>query len=210
MLKARHLVAAALCLLAGLAAQTLVAWMLFIHSDYTGGSGVLRDPVLKPGHRTDTGFVVPADWTSRTLVQWWGVGKTRETVSECVWAGSTLGQMSGMGRQATYQGFSAGWPLRSFGGCDYITPGLEKQAPAALRNVPTWIKAGGHKVPVSPLWVGLAVNTLLFALPAFAGAWGWGWVKRRRRRRLGLCLACGYPVKGMARCPECGAEVSVD
>jgi hypothetical protein len=205
-MKARALIIAASCLLAGLAAQTLVAWTLFIHSDYTGGTGILRDPPLAPGHRTDTGFVIPADWTSRTLVQWWGTGKSRETFSECEWTGSTLGQMNGMGRQATYQGFSAGWPLRSFGGTDYITPGLEAAAPVALRDVPNWIKAGGHKVPVSPLWIGLAVNTVLFSLPAFAAAWVWGWASRCRRRRLGLCLGCGYLVKGLKRCPECGVD----
>lgn len=210
MMKARPVIVVAICLLTGAAAQTLVAWAMFVHSDYTDGTGVIRDPALKAGERTHTGFVVPADWSSRTLVRWWGVGKTREAVSEAQWIGSTLGVMRGGGRQATYQGLSAGWPLRSFCGCDYITPGLESQAPMALRDVPAWIKTGGHKVPVSPLWAGLAVNTLVFAAPVLMGVWGWGWVRRRRRRRFGLCLGCGYPVKGLERCPECGAAALVD
>lgn len=205
MMRARHLLAVAVCLLAGVLIQALVAWVLFVHTAYTGGTGVLRDPVLKAGERTATGFVVPADWNSRTLVGWWGVGKTRETVSECIWAGSTLGMTSGGGRQATYEGFSAGWPMRSFCGCDYITPGLERFAPASLVDVPAWIKGGGHQVPVSPLWGGFVVNTFLFSVPAIGVVRVVGWRREARRRYLGLCAGCGYPVKGLARCPECGA-----
>ena len=203
-MKTRHLVAFAVCILAGLLIQTFVAWVLFVRSDYTGGTGVLNNPPLKSGHRTAAGFVVPPDWTSRTVVEWWGVGKTRELVSECVWAGSTIGTMAGGGRQATYQGFSAGWPMRSLCGVDSITPGLEQFAPSALIDVPAWIKGGGHKVPVVPLWGGFAVNTLLFSMPAIGGVWFLTWRREVRRRRLGLCAGCGYPVKGLERCPECG------
>lgn len=203
-MKARLLIVAAFCLLAGLSVQTLLAWTLFIRADYTGGTGVLNDPLLKPGERTATGFVVPVDWQSRTHVQWWGRGKTRETVSEARWLGSTLGIMSDGGRQATYNGFSAGWPMRSLGGCDYLTSGVTASAPGPLADVPAWINPGGHKVPVSPLWDGVAVNTLLFALPFFAAAWGAERVRRARRMREGLCLRCGYAVKNLRRCPECG------
>lgn len=203
-MKPRLLIALVACLLVGFGLQTMIAWALFILGSYTGGTGVINNPAFKAGDRTDTGFVVPADWTSRTLVQWWGIGRTRETVSECVWVGSTLGTVSGLGRQATYQGFSAGWPLRSFCGTDYITPGLERFTPRVLADVPAWIKRGGHKVPVSPLWLGLCVNSLLFAAPVFAAWRGRAWFVRRRWLRLGLCLGCGYPVRGLDRCPECG------
>lgn len=206
-MKPRHVLTILLCLLVGFVVQTLLGWALFIHSDYTGGTGIVRDPILKPGDRTDTGFVLPPDWQQRTQVQWWGVGKTRETVSECVWVGSTLGTMSGLGRQATFQGFSAGWPMRSLCGRDYIAPSLEAQAPMALCDVPGWIKSGGYKVPVSPLWMGLVVNALLFAIPVLAGTWVVACARRRRRRRLGLCLKCAYSVKGLERCPECGGSV---
>lgn len=198
------------CLAAGLVAQTLTAWALFIHSAYTGGTGVLNNPPLKPGEITDTGFVVPADWTSRTRLEWWGVGKTRETVSEAEWMGSRPGMTEGGGRQATYNGFSAGWPLRSFQGSDYLTPGVQTVIPPVLADVPAWIKAGGHKVPIAPRWPALLANTLLFSLPFAAGWTVFSAWRRAHLRRRGLCLACGYNATGLDRCPECGRATAVN
>ncbi len=62
-------------------------------------------------------------------------------------------------------------------------------------------------LPLAPLWPGFALNTIFYA----ALAWGL-WhvplaIRRRRRRRNGLCVRCGYDLKGLASgspCPECG------
>lgn len=62
-------------------------------------------------------------------------------------------------------------------------------------------------LPLTPLWPGLAVNTM-----SFAGAWlllGWGGRSARRalRARAGCCAHCGYPRTGLPEgsvCPECG------
>ncbi len=54
-----------------------------------------------------------------------------------------------------------------------------------------------------------------WALPLVGSAIAWSpmrsaWTLRQRRRR-GLCLSCGYELKGLATCPECGkAGVSAE
>jgi hypothetical protein len=191
-------------LVCGFTAQTFVAWACFIYSDYTGGTGIINNPPLKTGEVTATGFVVPADWKRQTIVEWWGFGKTRETVSECQWMSSRLMLSLSNERQATYNGFSAGWPCRSLCGSDYLSPDVQARVPARLVNVPPWIKAGGYKVPVEPRWSGLLLNTSLYAAP-FAGLLVvWPASRRARRLRRGECVNCGYRLAGLAVCPECG------
>ncbi len=79
--------------------------------------------------------------------------------------------------------------------------------------LPSFIRRGSglDSFPVRPLWPGFALNTLLYA------AIGWSIVRaflsslwfviRHRRSQRGLCVACKYPVRGLAVCPECGRGV---
>jgi hypothetical protein len=54
-----------------------------------------------------------------------------------------------------------------------------------------------------PLWMPGAA----FAL-GLTAVWR-PWDLRARRRRLGLCARCGYDVRGLAECPECGPARSL-
>lgn len=55
-----------------------------------------------------------------------------------------------------------------------------------------------------PLWMLFAVFATYPAVVLVRGP-----LRRRRRRRMGLCIRCGYNLKGLPepRCPECGRTV---
>ncbi len=105
----------------------------------------------------------------------------------------------------------AGWPCRclhwwkldGLGGNPEQWNGV-KHGRLAVRSA--------RSLPLLPLWPGFAINTVFYALIA------WGlWqvpptIRRRRRRRNGLCVRCGYDLKGLgglaggSPCPECGTQ----
>ncbi len=64
-------------------------------------------------------------------------------------------------------------------------------------------------LPLHPIWEGLAINTIFYAailwMP-FAPFVSRSHIRRSLRRRLGLCITCGYDLRGdfFAGCPECG------
>jgi hypothetical protein len=69
-------------------------------------------------------------------------------------------------------------------------------------------------LPLRPLWPGFAINTVFYAailwmLFAVTGAMR-GW----RRAKRGLCVKCGYDLRGRGAnstaCPECGAAVRAE
>lgn len=77
-------------------------------------------------------------------------------------------------------------------------------APGGSRWAAAVLGAGGVRLPVGPLWGGLAGNTAL-------GAAALGMllfhrdVRRWRRARRGRCMECGYVLAGLPACAECGA-----
>ncbi len=68
---------------------------------------------------------------------------------------------------------------------------------------------GSNPIPLRPIWPGFALNTLLYGAACWTLVSGPCTLRRWRRVRRGSCLACGYPVVGLGRCPECGREEGV-
>jgi hypothetical protein len=66
----------------------------------------------------------------------------------------------------------------------------------------------GRHLPLVPIPLGFAVNTLVYAAPMLAVFVALPMVRARRRRTRGLCPSCGYDrssVASDAPCPECAA-----
>jgi hypothetical protein len=61
------------------------------------------------------------------------------------------------------------------------------------------------KLPVMPVWDGLLLNVLLWSFLWCIPGPIRGGVRTYRRKRRGLCLACGYAIEDLERCPECGS-----
>jgi hypothetical protein len=77
-----------------------------------------------------------------------------------------------------------------------LDPGFEVK-PEILRKL----------YPVKPIWTGLLLNICFYAGLAFAVSAGFRRVRAAARARRGACRACGHPLAGLARCPECGTVV---
>lgn len=61
-------------------------------------------------------------------------------------------------------------------------------------------------LPLRPIWTGLLIDSSCFAGLIAAPWWVRGLVRWRRKGR-GMCVWCGYDLKGLGgKCPECGRD----
>ncbi|MFT3686219.1 MAG: hypothetical protein QM783_15065 [Phycisphaerales bacterium] len=120
-------------------------------------------------------------------------------------------------RQTTY--FSSGWPFRCLTGSNLagitdVALGAasqvsERSGLVAFNERPPRAAGGatGWFIITRPIWLGLAANTLFFAILAGMVYAGWLAAVARYRRSRNLCTACGHSRAGLGagvRCPECG------
>lgn len=113
---------------------------------------------------------------------------------------------------------AAGWPYLALAG-----EAIVRYAPGPARR-PLSVQASGIEIsafglgeryrllPLKPLWPGFWLNTILYALVTVA-LWlcigeGSRRIHRILRRKRGLCIKCGYDLRGdlSSGCPECGWE----
>ncbi len=117
-----------------------------------------------------------------------------------------------------------GWPMRCLG---HYWVGLqgeskaEKQAEFARQRAevgwrlaplfPSWLpfadRSGYRLIPTFVEPLGLVIDTAFWAAVVGAGATVVPFVRREHRRRRGHCGRCGYDVRGLGTCPECGSAV---
>lgn len=101
-----------------------------------------------------------------------------------------------------------GCPCRSFQGVGVFSP-----ATTATHTGGVVLSLGGRQVflPYRPIWPGLLINTLIYAVPSWfllaAGSIFFTRLQARLRARRDGCPTCGYPIGTSAVCTECGASI---
>ena len=111
--------------------------------------------------------------------------------------------------------FQLGWPLRAI---EYEARVVQRHAMAAkiesvgeVGYVPTWLVSPAHRLrrlPIRPVWLGLAVDTLLYAVLLWLLLAAPGALRRYLRARRGRCPVCAYPTGASEVCTEGGAPVA--
>ena len=105
--------------------------------------------------------------------------------------------------------FATGWPFRSMS-LGYHSAGQNSPTLYFALEVPKSIRDAIQSdtlLPLRPLPLGFAINTLFYAALILIPWELAGWGVRARRRRRALCPRCAHSLAGLptnAPCPECG------
>ncbi len=139
---------------------------------------------------------------------------------------ATRGKRRGMGRDLEFlRQTYAGWPLQSL----YCEEWLLDDKPVAhklkdgnfwntppyelrygfYRSVPVDFMSIGlmalpRPVPLRPVWLGFALNTVVYSAVLCVIVRAPAVLRRFIRRKRGLCPACAYPMGDSTICTECG------
>lgn len=114
------------------------------------------------------------------------------------------------------EGRASGWPMRSMMSLVVQREGVATtDSRWQLQLFSPFSYQGGNDaypgtIPLRPIPLGFAVNSLLFSL-AFVPLAIFFEIRRRRRRRDGACTKCGYLLEGLppnAVCPECSTPIA--
>ena len=112
-----------------------------------------------------------------------------------------------------------GWPFRCLQAEKWLvndSSGRQYQTRYAVATVPVsyqwsaWRITDTRPLAVLPIWPGFAINTIFYAVILWLLTLGPFTARRIIRRRRGLCINCGYDLRGAEHeaCPECGVETT--
>ncbi len=118
------------------------------------------------------------------------------------------------------QELRGGWPARTITGERWTrSDAMMGRSVREEKTVYRWSRSLGPAVlssddvhawrlmPMRPLLLGLAINTLVYATLLWLLAGGAFVLRRFLRVRRGICPKCAYPMGESSECTECGAEL---
>ncbi len=106
--------------------------------------------------------------------------------------------------------FRAGLPMRSMEQSVWVERSKRLVVEQDLARIPLWWSSNDVLVPLRPLLLAFAVNSLFYAIVSASVLASIVALRRVIRRRRGRCIKCGYDLRGAEHevCPECGAQPS--
>ena len=107
--------------------------------------------------------------------------------------------------------FRAGLPMRSMEQSIWVERSKRLTVEQDSARIPLWWSSKDVMLPLRPLWLAFAVNSLFYAIVAGSVLASIVALRRVIRRKRGLCVACGYDLSHAEHdvCPECGADRSL-
>lgn len=204
----RRLLFLVMLLAAGAIINIAVAWACALNTDWIGQNrGLFDDEAEANGWLWSTSFSrAPIEYTEsrrpgriKRLASWYSdphkpnVGLRYPDYAQFS-IESGLPFLSLRSREAMTKGFQRPW-----------TNGLQVRWPEGI----AWFRRSGTStwLPIEPIPIGFAANTLLYATPFWFAFGGFRELRRFLRLRAGLCPACKYPIGASPVCTECGAEL---
>ena len=222
----RRLAKLAMFLILGAIVNVAVAWGCALFSQVAEVSGMtdLSNPA-----RWWPAYLSDADWPPpRRALRWNGTGfgvTVVDVLSEARGSRSKDWYLDEGTEFGSIYLYRFGWPLRSLQWVQHGTGGpralalvRDAEARAGWRKgiaVPDIIPARGERltrrIPITPVATGFIVNAFLYGTVLWLLTLGPFNARRVIRRKRGLCIKCGYDLRGHsagggeAVCPECGA-----
>jgi len=204
-LNLRLIVKACSLLLLGAILNLAVAWGPAVWFGLLNGCGVYSSPPTNEEIRWWNAVVSPGiddEPPEVDRLDFLPIGFDYETMN----SNSEAGEVSA-------QRWRSGLPLRSMGHYSWAIKPKTFDAPewhGSWRLAFDMHHNGGWttvEMPLTPLWPGFVVDTLVFAALAALILGGWRWMGRRWRLMRSRCPACNYPLGTSPVCTECGAPL---
>ena len=198
--------------------------------------GAIVNVAVAWGFAASTGLSGVAIFSLPTAqeVEWWadhapdGFLKEPETSGKTMFEGIGSSNTMIAALEQDSQGFYrsnqiylrlVGWPVRCVEGAQWrsqVLPSLkdDRIVNDAALPLSSWVGSSlspWRWLPLRPIWPGFAINTIFYAAMLWLLTLAPFTARRMIRRKRGLCIKCGYDLRGTEHevCPECGKELSV-
>lgn len=223
----RRLRTLALFILLGALTTTLVAWAFAAIGSTPRHVGVLPGDTaprfMEPGEVLPWPLPVPSDWPSPMVIDE-RAGRGLRLLMATSATGHTDPSGAPSEKRTHYRvaGAKCGWPMLAMRTTtrSSVTDEHDHTDRTPAISLPRWLHDFADRMtygyyaqrafPLTPIWSGFLINTVLYALTFWLILRSLPWIRAIRRKRHRQCITCGYPIGIRSFCTECGTVVAVN